>query len=934
MKKILSLILSALFLAGCLPLIAAGGGLPFRDVGESDWFFAPVSYVYDNSIMKGVSDKLFAPEEPVTRAMFVTMLGRLDGVEEKVTDAFVDVDPVEGSWYAGYVGWAADNGIVNGYPGRKFNPDGKLTREEMAALISRYVKYTGILPMISYDPVSFFRDEEKISSWAKRNVEDMRVLGIVTGNSDGTFNPAGNLTRAEAATVMARLDKMIKSLALGDPIKPDYSVDGGAFVLMGAWDLYYAGTAFGSEYEGVGIFTDEDIPYLAEDPDDPMFIIGASSNNRDGTGRGRAKNENPLVTENTFEIDAVNACIDLKKFPFLRIGFASEGVTEFGVYTDNRGSGKVSMFVSSEADGWSYGLVDLRETLAVSGESGRISLTLIGSAALKLRYFAAFPTIEAAGAFDPAARSEYLAASRAGEPAEVKTATDDDLAAAYAEAYAKADKIKESRASYTKADVKGTCYYVSSIRGDDKNDGLSPEKPWKSFVNLYKLYGGGEIIVSIPKPGDGVFLECGSVFVQGEAGKFDYLELNPGVIYSSYGTGDKPVVTKRMDIGGDAGEWAATEWENVWRLERAIGQQPGNISFLKDGRESWGIFVIPPDPSHPFAGKKTLVYGSVSNGEETFRSGGVVLSDPGGLCHNLEYVCDPETETLYLFCDHGNPGEYYDRINVSLGGDAIGYNEASRSELPTRLDNIAVKHSGWGGFGTGNAHNVYVTNCTFEWIGGAYQGDGTVRFGNAIQNWGVCDGLVVRDCYFKDVYDAAVSTQGQWGLMRNFYTDGCVFDRCDFPLEFFNHAGDPNERSELCNIILTNNYVLRAGVGFCDARTDRRSAFLYTSYDPDCAVMENVRYENNVNIVSREYAIFSMNIACGDTAGTILKNNTYYIDPAETYIIKGMTNLREKTGSTKTFYPMTSRYLTYLQSIGVETGSAFYTVTNPPRTEP
>ncbi len=47
-----------------------------------------------------------------------------------------------------------------------------------------------------------------------------------------------------------------------------------------------------------------------------------------------------------------------------------------------------------------------------------------------------------------------------------------------------------------------------------------------------------------------------------------------------------------------------------------------------------------------------------------------------------------------------------------------------------------------------------------------------------------------------------------------------------------------------------------------------------------------------------------------------------------------MTNLREKTGSTKTFYPMTSRYLTYLQSIGVETGSAFYTVTNPPRTEP
>ena len=948
MKKLLSLILclSTVFsVLVTVPRISAEGTLPFRDVKAKDWFFEPVLYVWENDIMKGVSDDTFAPGSAVTRAMFVTMLGRLDGVEQKPTDRFSDVNTGTGGWYAGYVGWAAENGIVNGYPDGTFRPDGLLTREQMAALIARYVKYTGILPMVSYDPMSFFRDENRISEWAASDVDYMRVLGIVAGNADGTFSPAGNLTRAEAATVMMRLDKMISYLELGDPEVIDYTQDGGRFFLMGAWDLYYSGTVLWSGYNGLGVATDGEIPYLYEDPSDPSLTIGIRTENMDKIGRGVAKNRNPLASENSFEVDAIGAGLDLTTYPYLRFGFAAGDGADitFGVWSGGETGAMTAIDIGEDGakvpDGKSrqYGIVDVRNCPTFTMAAERLALTLISSEKIDLLYFAAFKTHEEAEAFDSADYTDYLAEWTRGERVGITAASDADLESAFAAAEAKANKIKESRASYTEKDVKGTCYYISSIRGDDKNDGKSKVTPWKSFKNLYKIYGGS-VIVHVLKAGDGVFLECGSVFVQEESGQFDYLEMRPGVIYATYGEGDKPVITKRLPLEGnkDSGRWAATEWTNVWRLDQTVDFQPGNITFEKGNKVLWGVFTLPQRQLEPYS-YKTFGYGWVSNGEETFRSGGVEFTSPGCLYHNLEYFNDGET--LYVYFDKGNPGEYFDLINISKNGDIVGYAGEYSSTLPTRLDNVALKYSSWGGVATGDAENLYITNCTFEWIGGGYQGVNEdslpTRFGNAIQNWGNCDGFVIRDCYFANVYDAAVSTQGGAGIMRNFYTDGCVFDRCDFPLEFFNH-GDTSyiPVSELRNIILTDNYVMNAGVGFCDIRSDRRSAFLYTSYGASSTIIENVRYENNVNIISREYATYSMDIALGDTKGTILKNNVYYVDPDETYVIKGLFNLKDRSGLSKTFYPFTSRYLTYLASVGVETGSTFYTVKNPKRETP
>ena len=920
---------------------SAEGDLPFIDVKKSEWYYDPVLYVYENGIMKGMSGKTFEPETSVTRAMFVTMLGRLWGVEQKVTNAFKDVSVATGDWYAGYVGWASENKIVNGYPDKTFKPDDPLTREQMAAVISRFLDYSGIVAMKSYDPVSFFKDEGKIESYAVSHVDNMRVLGIITGNADGTFDPQGNLTRAQAATVMSRLDKMVKSLSLGEQNEPDYKAKDGDFYLLGAWDLYYSGTALGTNYEGVGVTDADPVPYLGEDENGLSFYYAQRGDNTYGIGLARRTDPNELTADDSFSIDAVQDRIDLSRYPFIRVGYSvPDGCSaSFSVFSEDRyehyvvreGGHEVDMTTGEEGGEWRYGIVDLTGSDTFDADSLRVSLTLNGTGALRVRYFAAFPDKASAEAFDLSAHAADLSAY-GGEIAEFRAATDADLDAAYAEADTKAQSIINSASAYTKKDVKGTSYYISSINGDDKNDGKSPATAWKSFTNLYKIWQNGLVVTSIPKAGDGVFLERGSVFRQYEAGEYDCLKLAQGVIYGAYGTGEKPLITNSFDLGSKTGKWVATEWENVWRLDADIHDMPGNIVFKKGDRESWGIFVMVSDPKNPFSGENSVPYGWVSNGEESFESGGVPFSSPGDLCHNLEYIGDIENGGLWLYCDKGNPGEVYDEIIISRSGDLVKYEGGSRlTTMPTRLDNVAVKYTGGGGFFMFGAENVYVTNCVFEWIGGQYQSykDGNVRFGNAVQNWGSCDGVVITDCYFKDIYDAAVTTQGRTGVMRNFYSNGCVLDKCDLSYEFFNDGNDGE--SELVNLYLTDNYVIDNGIGFCDVRTDRRSGFLWTSYGLYPTLVENFHYERNVNILSTEFAVIAHNVAFGQTAGLILKDNTYFMDPDASFYMSTVYNMLDRNGFTATFLPYTSQYLTYLNSLGCETGGTFFTIQNPSR---
>ena len=93
-----------------------------------------------------------------------------------------------------------------------FAPDSPVTREQMAALITRYADAAGYDLPAGVSAVAAFRDAGSISGWAFESVERMRQTGLLSGDPQGNFNPLNGATRAEAATVFMRLDATIRIL--------------------------------------------------------------------------------------------------------------------------------------------------------------------------------------------------------------------------------------------------------------------------------------------------------------------------------------------------------------------------------------------------------------------------------------------------------------------------------------------------------------------------------------------------------------------------------------------------------------------------------------------------------------------------------------------------------------------------------------------------
>ena len=174
--------------------------LVFSDVTEKDWFYDAVNYATSHKLMNGVSDGLFAPNEPMTRAMLVTVLWRYEGSPEEGKNVFTDVP--DGQWYAKAVAWAAENGIVGGVGDGKFDPNGNITREQMAAILFRYANKKGF-DVTARGDLSKFPDAGKVSDWAKDPIA-WAVAGGIIGGSDGKLLPQGSATRAQVATILMR----------------------------------------------------------------------------------------------------------------------------------------------------------------------------------------------------------------------------------------------------------------------------------------------------------------------------------------------------------------------------------------------------------------------------------------------------------------------------------------------------------------------------------------------------------------------------------------------------------------------------------------------------------------------------------------------------------------------------------------------------------
>ncbi len=177
----------------------------FDDVKSNSWFRGAVDYVVTYELMNGTSATLFEPNSNMTRAMLVTVLWRYEGSPTGFKNNFNDVPA--GKWYTDAVAWAGENDIVTGVAEGKFDPNGNITREQLATIFHRYTMYIDSEDELSAT-FSGFADGDKVSKWAVEGMQWAVAHGIIAGMSgEGGklyLNPKGNATRAQVATVLMR----------------------------------------------------------------------------------------------------------------------------------------------------------------------------------------------------------------------------------------------------------------------------------------------------------------------------------------------------------------------------------------------------------------------------------------------------------------------------------------------------------------------------------------------------------------------------------------------------------------------------------------------------------------------------------------------------------------------------------------------------------
>ena len=177
----------------------------FTDVKKTDWFCDAVEYVVEQGLFSGVSDTSFAPNDPITRGMLVTVLWRAAGEPPRSSDvSFFDIDPFE--WYGEAVRWAASEGIADGYGNGFFGTDDRVTREQMATILYRYAQNKGYNVSAKAD-LNKFTDVGKISSYALEALQWANAEGLINGKGDSVLDPKGQATRAEAAAILMRFSE-------------------------------------------------------------------------------------------------------------------------------------------------------------------------------------------------------------------------------------------------------------------------------------------------------------------------------------------------------------------------------------------------------------------------------------------------------------------------------------------------------------------------------------------------------------------------------------------------------------------------------------------------------------------------------------------------------------------------------------------------------
>lgn len=303
--------------------------------------------------------------------------------------------------------------------------------------------------------------------------------------------------------------------------------------------------------------------------------------------------------------------------------------------------------------------------------------------------------------------------------------------------------------------IKGKTYYISA-NGSNENDGLSKKTPFKSIDAL----DGVEL-----KSGDAVLFERGSIFRLTRS-----LNCMSGIIYGSYGKGNKPALYLSPKNYGDISYWKPTKKKNVWVVE------------------------------FPYADACSIVLGYGS--EIGYRrTKGLQELDV-----NYEFYHNNDSGYVYLYCDLGNPGKIFKSVEIIPQGSIINVDDGIKDIV---IDNLCLKYAGNFGVKAGCIHNAMITNCEIGFIGGSQYAGTTTRYGNGIQFWQGGTDITVEYNWVYQTFDSAITWQGQTKrsgkgptVYKNIHFDNNLLEYNNADYEFFDSEGASIENFTMDNNIM------------------------------------------------------------------------------------------------------------------------------------
>lgn len=391
------------------------------------------------------------------------------------------------------------------------------------------------------------------------------------------------------------------------------------------------------------------------------------------------------------------------------------------------------------------------------------------------------------------------------------------------------NKVLNSSNTLDIYDVKGTVYYISP-NGDDENDGKSPNTAFKTTkAPIFSM--------NILKEGDAVLFERGGLWRLTSA-----IKCKKGVTYGSYGEGEKPTFYGSPYNYAVADYWVPSTRQNIWKI--AIADSDIGLAVFNNGE---------------MVGVKKL--------------NGIIALEKNG-----DYYFNQKEDTLYLYCDKGNPGKVFTDIEFGLNKAIFSVSNAS----DVTIDNLRIKYSGRFGVDLCGCDNSVITNCEIGFIGGAIQ-KGTTRLGNGIQVWNGVTNHKVENCWIYQIYDAAITFQGNndadihnSDIYKNITYKDNLIEYSTYSFEFWHGNSAPMvSDATIENFVCTNNLSRFVGYGWGRQRADHTGNHICV-FDRAFPNAKGNKITDNIFDMADSFIVKWGFKTGADNGEWDISNNTYY----------------------------------------------------------